>query len=60
MVELMAACCAGPFLSHFAHGIAAAHLGHAAEAAEHLTQLRRLMPAVEEQGKYTNVTGLKV
>lgn len=44
----------GPFLSHFAHGIAAAHLGHAAEAAEHLTQLRRLMPAVEEQGKYTN------
>eukprot|EP00435_Cladocopium_sp_Y103_P001242 s639_g1.t1 len=44
----------GPFLSHFARGIAAAHLGDAAEAAEHLTQLRRLMPQVEEEGKYTN------
>ena len=50
----------GPFLSHFAHGIAAAHLGHATEAAEHLTQLQRLMPAVEEEGKYTNVPRLKV
>ena len=58
MVELLPA--AGPFLSHFAHGIAAAHLGFAPGAHEHLTRLRSLMPAVEEEGKYTNVPGLKV
>ena len=44
------------FLAHFSHAIAEAHLNHPKEAKEHLVELRRLLPLVEEAGQYTNLS----